>query len=64
MNVRLGRYAAALLDDEAGWLTGADKLAIRTAVIRDDALRRDSRLRDAFERGPGRGFGRVGLYVP
>ena len=62
-NVRLGRYAAAL-DDEQGWLLEADKLAIHTAMIRDDALRRDSRLRDAFEQGPGRGLGRLGLYVP
>jgi hypothetical protein len=61
--VRLRRYAAAV-DDKRGWFTHADKLAIHTAMMWDDALRRDSRLLDALEQGSGRGFGRLGLHVP
>jgi hypothetical protein len=61
-NVRLGQYAAAF--DHPPKLTDADTLAIYTEVIRDDALRRDKRLRAAFQQEPGRGLGRLGLYVP
>lgn len=62
-DVRLRRYAAALDDDER-WLSGADRLTIYAAIIRDDALRRDGRLREALDRPPGRNLWRTGLYVP
>jgi tetratricopeptide (TPR) repeat protein len=61
-DVRLGRYAAAL-DDERS-LAGADRLAIYTAIISDDAQRRDDRLREALERPPIRDVWRFGLYLP
>ena len=60
-NVRLGRYAAAL-DEEAGVFVPGAKLAVYTAIIRDDALRRDGRLREAFDRGPAKFLGRLTLH--
>jgi tetratricopeptide (TPR) repeat protein len=62
-DVRLGRYAAAL-DDNPRWLASAGQLAIYTAIIRDDALRRDGRRREALDRHPGGDLWRVGLYIP
>jgi tetratricopeptide (TPR) repeat protein len=62
-DVRLGHYARALQDDAREMLP-AEKLSIYAAVIRDDALHRDGRLREAFDRGPTEFLGRVGLHLP
>jgi tetratricopeptide (TPR) repeat protein len=62
-SVRLGRYAEAL-NDEGLALNPNDELVVYTAIIRDDALRRNGSLREIFDRGPSEGLGRVGLHWP
>jgi tetratricopeptide (TPR) repeat protein len=62
-SVRLGNYAAAL-DDEGLVLNPNDEISVYTAIIRDEALRRNGSLRDLFDRGPVKGLGRHGLHWP
>ena len=62
-SVRLGSYAAAL-EDEGLTLNPNDEIIVYTAIIRDDALRRNSALGDLFDRAPIDSLGRLGLHWP
>jgi tetratricopeptide (TPR) repeat protein len=62
-SIRLGDYVDAM---ESGQLlpNPDDHLAVYTAIIRDDALRRNGALRELFVRGPSEGLGRFELHWP
>jgi hypothetical protein len=62
-SVRLSCYAEAL-NDEGLSLNPNDELMVYTAIIRDDALRRNGSLREIFDRGPSERLGRFGLHWP
>ena len=62
-HIQLGNYAAAW-EHEGIRLTSSDLLSIFTAMITDDAIRRNAALRDAFEREQNPGLGRYGLHWP
>ena len=62
-SVRLGSYAAAL-EDEGLTLNPNDEIIVYTAIIRDDALRRNCVLGDLFDRALIDSLGRLGLHWP
>jgi len=62
--VRLGHYAAALAVPEGLPLDPSDRLLVHAAIIRDNSLRRDPALRDAFDRPSIRGLGRYDVHWP
>jgi hypothetical protein len=62
--IRLHRYHDAMGSDELSPESprSAALLSAWTLLLRDDAVRRNPKLKERFERGPTRGMGRYGLY--
>jgi hypothetical protein len=63
-HLQLGNYAAAWDRPEGVALTSSDLLSISTAIIRDEAIKRNATLRDAFDQEQTGGLGRYGLRWP
>ena len=63
VRVRLGDYAAAKTFQNLVPLPD-DHIAVITAILRDDATRRNPMLDERFKAGPVQGLGRFGIHWP